>query len=331
MAFAISPLPRESQPRKRKALSGHGKRVAQSRRKLMATIATDEIEKAIAQVGLGSVTSITRAGSSEWSVMHRAITDSGQRLFIKVSREHVSMFEGETKGLSAMFNTHTIRVPKVFHYGALSQIQGSFIVMEALELLPVFSQVELGRQLAHMHLADPVLPEAKEGKFGFSLDNTIGSTPQPNGWMSDWVSFFRDRRLRHQLLLTGDSQLLEKGSRLCLRLEELFYDVTDTIQPSLLHGDLWSGNISGLEGEPVIFDPACYYGHHEAEFGMSWCASFSSGFWAGYREVIPRAPGFEARHKLYQLYHYLNHYNLFGGGYYGMADLLMNDLLKELA
>lgn len=301
------------------------------RRRVSLSVATDEIEKAIeGELNKGKVTSMTRAGSSGWATMHRATTEDGTRLFVKVSREYVSMFEGEAKGLDTMFKTKTIRVPEVFLYGALESFHGSYIVMEALDLMSVYNQGWFGRQLAEMHLAEPVLPEAKDGKFGFAIDNTIGSTPQPNGWMDNWVAFFRERRLRHQLLLTGDSNLIEKGSQLCLRIQDLFLDVKDTIRPSLLHGDLWSGNVSGLDGNPVIFDPACYYGHHEAEFGMSWCAGFSPSFWEAYHEVIPRAPGFESRRKLYQLYHYLNHCNLFGGGYYGMADVLLCDLLKEL-
>lgn len=297
----------------------------------MASVSTDEIEKVITDnLDLGKVTAMTREGSSGWAVMHRATTDTGKRLFIKVSREDVSMFEGEANGLSAMFATHTIRVPEVLHYAPLSNVQGSYIIMEALELSPVYDQYELGRGLAQMHLSDPVLPEAQQGKFGFSVDNTIGATPQPNGWMDNWIAFFRERRLKHQLLLTGDSSLIGNGSRLCLRLHELFDDVKGDIRPCLLHGDLWSGNISGEGSTPVIFDPACYYGHHEAEFGMSWCGGFAPGFWEGYHDLIPRAPGFETRKKLYQLYHYLNHYNLFGGSYYGMAELLLNQLLEEI-
>ncbi|CDF39151.1 unnamed protein product [Chondrus crispus] len=297
----------------------------------MANATTDELEKVIHErLDVGKVTAMTRAGTSGWAVMHRATTDTGKRLFIKVSREDASMFQGEAQGLSAMFDTQTIRVPEVFQYGQLSSVQGSYIIMEALDLSPIYDQGELGRQLARLHLADPVLPEAHQGRFGFSIDNTIGATPQPNGWMEDWVSFFRERRLKHQLLLTGDSGLIDRGNRLCLRLNDLFDDIKDDIKPSLLHGDLWSGNISGEYAAPVIFDPACYYGHHEADFGMSWCGGFASGFWEGYHDLIPRAPRFEQRQKLYQLYHFLNHYNLFGGGYYGMADLILDQLLKEL-
>lgn len=296
----------------------------------MAT-ALDEVISVIENdLNLGKVNAATRSGSSGWAAMHRLTTDSGLRLFVKVSRENVAMFEGEGAGLTAMYETGTIRIPKVYHYGALKDMSGSFIIMELLELGPAFSQKELGEKLAEMHLAEPLMPEAKAGMFGFSMDNTIGSTPQPNGWMSDWVEFFRERRLRHQVLLTNDSELIDKGNRLCLKLDGLFEDIRDDIKPSLLHGDLWSGNVSSVAEGPVIYDPACYYGHHEAEFGMSWCLGDSSGFWDGYRSIIPKAKGFNQRLKLYQLYHYLNHYNLFGGGYWGMSNSLLTDLLSSL-
>lgn len=298
---------------------------------VVASTATDEIAKCMSQeLNLGKVTSMSRAGSSGWAVMHKATTDTGSRFFIKVSRDDAAMFAGEANGLSAMFKTGTIRVPEVFHYGSLRSTQGSFIIMESLELLPVYSQYELGLAVAAMHCADPAHAEAKAGMFGFAVNNTIGATPQPNGWMDNWVDFFRERRLRHQLLLVGDDHLLQLGDIVCDKMEMLFEVLKDDIKPSILHGDLWSGNIAGCGGEPTVFDPASYYGHHEAEFGMSWCAGFSAAFWDGYNSVIPRAPGFEDRQKLYQLYHYLNHYNLFGGGYYSMAESILQDLVRTM-
>jgi hypothetical protein len=270
---------------------------------------------------------------------------------------------------------------------------------------------ELGRQLARMHLATPQHDRAAQ--FGFSVDNTIGGTPQPNAWESDWVHFFREHRLRHQLKLAGNSRLNQLAEPLLQpgALETLFEGIE--VKPSVLHGDLWSGNISAVDGAPCIFDPATYYGHHEAEWGMrcaqarvcrppvdtplgtpgrlgpasfaslqgephvlpalpphtaqspaaclaqpyppscclaaappgdpaafslclfemvpvsaacprwsrphssppphraplpagSWCAGFGAAFWKAYHELLPRAPGFEARSDLYELYHKLN-------------------------
>ncbi|KAI0561151.1 Fructosamine/Ketosamine-3-kinase [Gracilaria domingensis] len=314
--------------------SRKGVRLAmRGRSRFSATVATDELAEVITnELQFGKVTSMSRSGSSGWAVMHMITTDKGKRLFAKVSRENVEMFAGEKESLSAMFNTHTIRVPEVYHCGSLRGIEGSFIIMEALDLYSVFDQARLGENLAKMHLAEPTIDEAKEGKFGFVVDNTLGPTPQPNGWMDDWVEFFRERRLRHQLMLTNDSNLIRKGNELCSRLDELFEDVKGTIKPSILHGDLWSGNVNGVgkSAEPVIYDPASYYGHHEAEFGMSWCMELTTAFWTSYRKFIPEAEGFKTRRKLYQLYHYLNHFNIFGGSYYNVSELMIDQLLKGI-
>lgn len=277
-------------------------------------------------LGRGNVTSMERAGSSGWAVMHKAATDQGANFFIKVSRGDESMFAGEAEGLHAMFRTNTLRVPEVFHYGPLQNGKGSFIVMEEIKFEGVYSQIELGHMLARMHLAEPTTEEALAGKFGFDVDNTIGGTAQPNGWMENWVDFFRERRIRHQVLLTGDDELYRAGTAVCDKMDEFFVGCDD-IKPSILHGDLWSGNVNGVGGSPVVFDPACYYGHHEAEFGMSWCAGFSPAFWSAYHELIPKAPGFKERHDLYTAYHALNHYNLFKGGYKAMALACLNRLL----
>jgi protein-ribulosamine 3-kinase len=298
----------------------------ESLRKDFGTGASEEIAEYISDnLNLGKVSSIRRAGSSGWAIMHKAITDRDKRLFVKVSRGDEAMFAGEAEGLQTIFETHTLRVPEVYYYGPLQRGKGSFIVMEELELCPIFSQSELGYALARMHLAQPRASEAKDGMFGFLLENTIGDTPQPNGWMKSWIDFYRERRLRHQLLLTGDAELIRLGNKLCNNLESYFEGVEE-IKPSILHGDLWSGNISSVGNTPVVFDPACYYGHHEAEFGMSWCAGLTSSFWDAYREIIPPSPGFNERRPIYELYHYLNHFNLFGGGYRAMAESILHRL-----
>lgn len=137
------------------------------------------------------------------------------------------------------------------------------------------------------------------------------------------------------LTLARDSHLSSLGERLLAPgvLEGFFKGVTVT--PSILHGDLWSGNISGLRNERgnarggvTIFDPAVYYGHHEAEFGMSWCASFTSDFWTAYRRHVPKEAGFENRLRIYKLYHYLNHFVLFGSGYKQECVSILQYLLR---
>jgi len=282
---------------------------------------------------VGKVTKVTSQGSSQWASFSKYETESGKALFAKVSnRSAEEMFLGEAEGLKAMFATNSLRIPEVYHYGPLLDDmgmpanRGSFIVMEYLDFGGKSNQEDLGRAMAKMHLATPSMPEAAAGKFGFCVDNTIGGTPQPNGWTGDWVEFFREKRIMHQCRLVGDPSLIKLGEKVCERMPEWFEGTT--VRPSILHGDLWSGNIAGVGGEPSVFDPACYYGHHEAEWGMSWCAGFNGDFWRGYHELLPKeVDGYEERAQLYTLYHILNHYNLFGGGYGGQAKGIMQRLV----
>ncbi|GMN27401.1 hypothetical protein TIFTF001_041026 [Ficus carica] len=244
----------------------------------------------------GKATEITRISSVGGGCINRANrydTDAGS-FFVKTNRSiGPSMFEGEALGLNAMYETKSIRVPKPFKVGSLPT-GGSYIIMEFIEFGGSRGdQSVLGRKLAEMHKAGK-----SENGFGFDVDNTIGSTPQINTWTSDWFHFYGEHRLGFQLKLLrdqyGDSSIYEKGQRLVKSMGPLFDDVV--IEPCLLHGDLWSGNISSdKNGEPVILDPACYYGHNEAEFGMSWCAGFGGSFYDAYFKVMPKQPGFSAQ------------------------------------
>lgn len=282
-------------------------------------------------MGEGRATKILRTspvGGGCISTATRYDTDAGS-FFVKTSRDTgPSMFEAEAAGLNAMHATGTIRVPKPLKVGRLSShSRGSFIIMEFIEIgSSRGNQAELGRQLAEMHKAS-----SSEKGFGFDVDNTIGSTPQKNPWTSDWITFFRDHRLGFQLQLIKDqyrdNDLYAKGHRLLERVPVFLKDL-DTVKPCLLHGDLWSGNVAtDSNGAPVVLDPACYYGHNEAEFGMSWCAGFGPAFYEAYFKVMPKQPGFEQRTELYKLYHYLNHYNLFGSGYRGSCTSIIDSYL----
>eukprot|EP01023_Acetabularia_acetabulum_P058044 TRINITY_DN6795_c0_g1_i2.p1 TRINITY_DN6795_c0_g1~~TRINITY_DN6795_c0_g1_i2.p1 ORF type:complete len:357 (-),score=42.40 TRINITY_DN6795_c0_g1_i2:41-1039(-) len=276
----------------------------------------------------GKVLNCGSVGSCGWPQQYIMSMEDGTRYFVKTARGYNAdeMFEGEALGLMALHDTDTVRVPEVVHYGDMNG-GASFIVMSLVKFSGRIDQREFGRLLAKMHLATPKDENAASGKFGFAVDNLIGGTPQPNGWMDNWVDFYRERRLKEQLELAGDSNLMRMGTKVMDNLESFFEGIE--IKPSLLHGDLWSGNYAGVDGKPAIFDPAVYYGHHEAEFGMQWCASFGRAFWEGYHELIPRQPGFEKREQLYMLYHYLNHYNLFGSGYYGQCQGILQSLSRE--
>lgn len=295
----------------------------------MAALGDDPVRDWILSEGKATqIKGISPVGGGCINRASRYDTDAGP-FFVKTNRSiGPSMFEGEALGLDAMYKTGTIRVPKPFKVGPLPT-GGSYIIMEFIEFgASRGNQSVLGRKLAEMHKA------AKSDKgFGFDVDNTIGSTPQINTWLSDWIKFYGEHRLGYQLSLArqqyGDSTIYQKGQRLIEKMAPLFDDIV--IEPCLLHGDLWSGNISSdKNGEPVILDPACYYGHNEAEFGMSWCAGFGGSFYNSYFQVMPKQPGFEKRRDIYLLYHYLNHYNLFGSGYRSSSMSIIDDYLKML-
>lgn len=181
-------------------------------------------------------------------------------------------------------------------------------------------------QLAALH-AQP------QPYFGWHRDNWIGATPQLNERSDDWIEFWRDRRMGFQLDLAarnGYTRTIQRhGDKLRLYVAGLFAGFRPC--PSLLHGDLWSGNIGCVGGEPVIFDPAVYYGDREADLAMTELfGGFPAEFYAAYREALPLDSGYAQRRTLYNLYHVLNHLNLFGGGYLAQAERMMVQLVEEL-
>jgi fructosamine-3-kinase len=245
--------------------------------------------------------------------------------FVKTNRaQQLSMFEAERAGLDAMRASNAIRVPEVYLTG--SQGDEAYIAMEYIELGGRAQPERLAQALAAMH-------HCCHTRFGFDCDNTIGSTPQHNPYSDDWIEFWRLHRLEFQLRLAErngqDAGLIDSGLRLAERLGDYF----DGYQPraSLLHGDLWGGNqAADAAGNPVIYDPACYYGDHEADLAMMELFGHpGERFFATYRERFPIDPGYRERRGLYNLYHVLNHANLFGGGYGAQALRMIERLLQR--
>lgn len=258
--------------------------------------------------------------------MANRVTDGERQYFIKTNHtRHADMFEAEAEGLLEMADSNTVRVPRPVCYGE----HGSqcYLVMEYLELAGRADMPLLGQQLAAMHAVTRT-------QFGWRIDNTIGSTPQPNQLTDDWITFWRQQRLGFQLELAARNgyggELQSLGERLLADCPVLF----NSYQPvaSMLHGDLWSGNYGGLPGgEPVIFDPAFYYGDREADLAMTTLfGSFGNSFYAAYNEAWPLDDGYESRRTFYNIYHILNHANMFGGGYHGQAIAMMQRVLAEL-
>jgi fructosamine-3-kinase len=249
----------------------------------------------------------------------------GRRFFVKLNQaRQLAMFEAEAAGLTELIDAHTMRAPKPVTHGVVSS--ESFLVMEWLDISQHGDSGKLGEQLASLH--------SKNWRaFGWRRDNTIGSTHQANPATADWINFYRDWRLQPQLALAAQrgasSNLIDGGARLLAELRAFFPGYRP--QPSLLHGDLWSGNTGFCDGLPVIFDPAVYYGDRETDIAMTELfGGFSQHFYAAYNAAWPLDPGYSTRKRLYQLYHVLNHFNLFGGSYARQAQALIEQLLSEL-
>lgn len=256
-------------------------------------------------------------GGGSISAASVATLSDGTRVLLKRNRAaHAGLFEEEARGLRALQQSPD--GPRVPHPLALVITPSQqILLMEYIEpgpRAPDYSST-LGRQLACLHRS------FRHAQCGFVSDNHIGSTPQQNGWDGDWHRFFGEQRLGAQIRLAAQQglanrQMIEATERIIARLPELL-PRPDAGRPSLLHGDLWAGNaIVGPAGEPVIIDPATYFGHREADLAMTELfGGFSADFYASYDETWPLEPGYSQRRDLYNLYHLLNHLNLFGSSY----------------
>jgi len=249
----------------------------------------------------------------------------GEAWFVKANRpERLAMFEAEAEGLAELAASHAVRVPRPCCHGVAGD--SAFLVLEHLELGGRGDARRLGENLAAMHRV--TRPEA-----GWHRDNTIGSTPQPNGPVGGWARFWRERRLAPQLDLLAtrgaDRRLRDRGARLLEAVPALL--AGHEPPAALLHGDLWGGNHGYLaDGTPVLFDPAVYFGDRETDLAMTELfGGFAPAFREAYEAQYPLDAGYAVRRDLYNLYHVLNHANLFGGGYAGRALHLVDALLAE--
>ncbi|MBW4552187.1 MAG: fructosamine kinase family protein [Aphanocapsa sp. GSE-SYN-MK-11-07L] len=247
----------------------------------------------------------------------------GDRLsyFVKFNQPaRLSMFEAEALALRQIAQTATIRVPQPICLGITDQ--HSYLVLEHLNLVGSGDWQSMGRHLAALH------QKANADLFGWQQDNTIGSTPQSNPWSASWPEFFTQQRLGYQLKLAqrrGGS--FSKSSAL---LECVAQQLQHQPTPALVHGDLWSGNAAFTAvGQPVIFDPAAYYGDREVDLAMTELfGGFPASFYQGYQQVLPISADYQQRKVIYNLYHILNHFNLFGGGYASQAHRMIEQILR---
>lgn len=255
------------------------------------------------------------------------LSEGALRYFVKLNRADLApMFEAEAEGLAAIRDTGALRVPEPVCTGV-----SNARAWLALEFLPLGRtgrgrDRQLGAGLAAMH-------RSTDRNFGWHRDNTIGPTPQINDRNDDWVDFWSRNRLGYQLGLAArngwNGPLVARGERLLDALPALLAGHRPAA--SLLHGDLWAGNAAcEVNGTPVVFDPAVYYGDRETDLALTELfGGFGRDFYAAYNEIWPVESGYPVRRDLYNLYHVLNHLNLFGGTYLAHASRLVDRLLGE--
>jgi fructosamine-3-kinase len=249
-------------------------------------------------------------------------------IFVKVANENsIDVLVAESIGLHELRIADAIRVPQVLGAG-VAQGQ-ALLALEWLELMPATpaSDAKLGERLAKQHRVTKPL-------YGFKRNNFIGRAAQANLWSRDWVNFWRERRLETQLLIAEsngiDEQFLERFTLLTALMDGFFTSYVPVA--SLLHGDLWGGNYAAdSSGEPLLVDPAVYFGDRECDLAMTRLfGGFGADFYAAYQSAWPLDEGWKQRVDLYNLYHVLNHYNLFGGSYLPQAEAMVGKLLAEL-
>ncbi|MEN9230739.1 MAG: fructosamine kinase family protein [Thermostichus sp. DG02_5_bins_236] len=256
--------------------------------------------------------------------------------FVKLARGDRSgamgvleMFAAEAAGLQTLAAADAIRIPQPLIWGSAGE--QAYLVLEYLDLTSPRSQTAslLGSRLAQLHRT-----LSPNGRYGWDRNNTIGSTPQINRWTSDWLDFYREHRLLYQVKLACQQgyrdQWVRQAERVMAELEVFFHGYKP--DPALLHGDLWGGNYGALpDGTPVIFDPALYYGDRETDLAMTELfGGFPAEFYQAYQRAYPLDLGYPNRKPLYQLYHWLNHLNLFGEGYMGSVSRALQQCLGFL-
>lgn len=285
---------------------------------------TQSIEAAIRNI-FGENTRITDQtpmSGSDLNRICRLTLNTGERVFAKYnSPERFDTFRAEAEGLDAIRKTGCIPTPAVYGYGTDRDEKKAFILLEYLpqkRMQPAAAWEKFGRELAEMHrsAADTF---SNEGKYGFAGDNYIGLSPQINAGCDSWIDFFRTNRLEVQLRKGEHIFSKKQLKQFSYLLDHLDRWISEPEFPSLLHGDLWGGNaMPCADGVIRLIDPAAYVGNREADLAMTELfGGFPRSFYEAYEEMCPFEPGYRDRRDLYNLYHLLNHLNLFGNGYLG--------------
>ncbi|WP_112479923.1 fructosamine kinase family protein [Vibrio variabilis] len=250
------------------------------------------------------------------------ISDGDQRYFVKINdKDFIAKFEIEADNLTALRETNTVHVPELVHIGKTKEC--AFIILNYIPVKPLDTapaSYQLGEELAKLH------KWGEQKEFGFDQDNYIGTTLQPNQWHKKWSRFFSEQRIGWQLQLLKEKQISFTD------IDDFVGLVNDQLsghnpKPSLLHGDLWYGNAANTAFGPICYDPASYWGDRECDLAMTELfGGFRQEFYDGYESILAIEPMYEYRKHIYNLYHVLNHCNLFGGEYLDQAEKLITTI-----
>ncbi|MCJ2376655.1 fructosamine kinase family protein [Vibrio sp. ZSDZ34] len=253
------------------------------------------------------------------------ISDGEQRYFVKINqKDFLPKFEIEALNLRALRETSTVSVPEVVLISTTKEC--SFIILNYIPVKPLDLPTEsflFGQNLAKLH------KWGEQKEYGFDHDNYIGTTLQPNNWHKKWNRFFSDQRIGWQL------QLLKEKDIKFVDIETFVELISDLLhghnpKPSLLHGDLWHGNVAKTAFGPLCYDPASYWGDRECDLAMTELfGGFQPDFYEGYESILAIEPGYELRKDIYNLYHVLNHCQIFGGEYMEHAETLISKIQKS--
>ena len=271
-----------------------------------------------------AITQTDRLSGGDINKAYGLTLNTGDKIFMKANaKTNAAFFTAEAEGLCAIASTKAISTPKIICTGTDEgeDVGYSFLLLEYIKSsgkIPTYWET-FAQELAAMHKADVrvVASGDADKPFGFSQDNFIGARPQQNTKSSSWISFFRDQRLAPQFKAADSYFTAADREKITKLLDNMDRFLIEPEQPSLLHGDLWSGNLMcGSDGKAMLIDPACYVGHREADLAMTELfGGFPQSFYDAYKEAFPLQPGYEERRDLYNLYQLLNHLNLFGPTY----------------